>query len=83
MEKAKRSVDDLQKTIEEVEVSEAQQATLDEVAYHIDRFQENPEAHHQTLRERLEQAILEFDADHHLLSESMRLAVFDLGNAGV
>ena len=38
---------------------------------------------HQTLREHLENALLEFDAEHHPLSESIRLAIYDLSNAGV
>ncbi len=83
MDKAKKSVDNLQKTIDETEVTEAQQATLDDVSQHIDQFQEDPQAHHQTLRERLQNALVEFDADHHSLSESMRLAIYDLSNAGV
>jgi type I site-specific restriction endonuclease len=83
MEKAKKSVADLQKVIEETDVQESQQATLDEITYHAQQFQENPAAHHQTLRERLENALLEFDAEHHPLSESIRLAIYDLSNAGV
>jgi type I site-specific restriction endonuclease len=83
MEQAKKSVADLQKVIEETDVQESQQATLDEIAYHAQQFQENPAAHHQTLRERLENALLEFDAEHHPLSESIRLAIYDLSNAGV
>jgi hypothetical protein len=83
MEKVKKSVEDLQKVIEETDVEEAQQATLDDIANHAQQFQENPEAHHQTLRERLENALLEFDAEHHPLSESIRLAIYDLSNAGV
>lgn len=31
----------------------------------------------------MEKAMLEFDADHHSLSESIRVAIYDLGNAGV
>jgi hypothetical protein len=34
MDNAKKSVENLQKVIEETEVDEAQQATLDEIAYH-------------------------------------------------
>ena len=83
MEKAKKSVENLQKVIDETEVDESQQATLDEIADHAQQFQENPEAHQQTLRERLENALLEFDAEHHPLSESIRLAIYDLSNAGV
>ena len=83
MEKAKKSVEDLQKIIGETEVEEAQQATLDEIAYHAEQFQEDPETHHQTLRERLETTLLEFNAEHHTLSESIRLAIYDLSNAGV
>ena len=83
MEKAKKSVEDLQKVIEETDVEESQQATLDEIADHAQQFQENPAAHHQTLRERLENALLEFDAEHQTLSESIRLAIYDLSNAGV
>ena len=83
MEKAKKSVEDLQKAIDEAEVDEAQQATLDDITYHARQFQEDPAAHQQTLRERLENALLEFDAEHHSLSESIRLAIYDLSNAGV
>lgn len=83
MEKAKKSVEDLQKVIEETEVDETQGATLNEVSDHIEEFQKDPEAHHETLRKRLEKAMLEFDADHHSLSESIRVAIYDLGNAGV
>jgi uncharacterized protein (UPF0305 family) len=83
MEQAKKSVSDLQKTLAETEVSSAQQESLDDVSQHIERFQEDPETHHQTLLERLELALLEFDAEHHVLSESMRLAIYDLSNAGV
>ncbi len=83
MEKAKKSVDNLQKTIAETEVSPEQQAALDEVSQHIEKFQEDPQTHHQTLRERLENALIDFDADHHGLSESIRVAIYDLSNAGV
>ena len=83
MDKAKQSVGDLQKTIAETKVTAEQQATLDDVSQHIDQFQEDPQEHHQTLRERLEQALTEFDAEHHPLSESLRLAIYDLSNAGV
>ena len=83
MEKAKQSVGELQKTIAEADVTAEQQETLNDVSQHIDQFQEDPQAHHQTLRERLEQAVVEFDADHHSLSESLRLAIYDLSNAGV
>jgi type I site-specific restriction endonuclease len=83
MEKAKKSVEDLQRVIEETDVEEAQQATLDEIASHAQQFQEDPAAHHQTLRERLENALLEFDAEHHPIAESIRLAIYDLSNAGV
>ena len=83
MEKAKKSVEDLQKIVGETEVEEAQQATLDEIAYHAEQFQEDPETHHKTLRERLENALVEFDTEHHSLSESMRIAIYDLSNAGV
>jgi hypothetical protein len=50
---------------------------------HIEEFQKDPEAHGRTLRERLETALLEFDAEHHPLSETMRAAIYDLSNAGV
>ena len=83
MEKAKKSVEDLQKVIEVTEVDEAQGATLNEVSDHIDKFQKDPETHHQTLRERLDLTVLEFDAEHHSLSESMRVAIYDLNNARV
>jgi type I site-specific restriction endonuclease len=83
MEKANRSVAELQKTINEADVSDEQRETLDDVSQHIDKFQEDPQAHHQTLRERLEKALLEFDAEHHPVSEAMRTAVYDLSNAGV
>ena len=83
MEKAKKSVSDLQKTIDEAEVGGEKQETLDDVAQHIEKFQDDPQAHRQTLRERLEEALLEFDAEHHSLSESIRVAIYDLSNAGV
>lgn len=83
MEQAKKSVSDLQQKITEADLSDAQQATLDDVSQHIERFQDDPQTHHQSLRERLELALLEFDAEHHVLSESMRLAIYDLSNAGV
>ena len=83
MEKAKKSVSDLQKTIDEAEVSGEKQDTLDDVAQHIEKVQDDPQAHRQTLRERLEEALLEFDAEHHSLSESIRVAIYDLSNAGV
>lgn len=83
MEKAKKSVADLQETIAKSEVSEEQQTTLDDVAQHIERFQGDPQAHHHSLRERLEEAIVEFDAEHHDVYESLRLAIYDLSNAGV
>lgn len=83
MEKAKRSVTNLQDEIATSTVSEAQQETLNDVTQHIEKFQEDPQSHHETLRERLEHALLEFDADHHSLAESMRMAIYDLSNAGV
>ncbi len=83
MEKAKRSVQDLQKVIEETEADEAQGATLDEISDHIEKFQKDPESHGRSLRERLEEALLEFDAEHHSLSETMRATIYDLSNAGV
>ena len=83
MEQAKKSVSDLQQKITDTNVSDAQQATLDDVSQHIERFQDDPQTHHQSLLERLELALLEFDAEHHVLSEAMRLAVYDLSNAGV
>jgi hypothetical protein len=83
MEQAKKSVEDLQKVIRETEVDEAQGATLSELSDHIEEFQKDPEAHHQSLRERLENALLEFDAEHHSLSETIRVAIYDLSNAGV
>ncbi|MFN2137223.1 MAG: DUF4404 family protein [Candidatus Promineifilaceae bacterium] len=83
MEEAKRSVANLQDEITKSTVSEAQQATLDDVALHIEKYQDDPDAHHETLRERLEDALLEFGAEHHSLAESIRLAIYDLSNAGV
>lgn len=83
MEKAKQSVAELQKTMSDAEVSAQQQETLDDVSRHIDRFHQDPAAHHQALRERLELAMVEFDAGHHSLVEAFRLAIYDLNNAGV
>jgi hypothetical protein len=83
MDQAKKSVENLQKVIEETEVDEAQQATLDEVAGHAEQFQKDPQAHYQSLRESLENALLEFGAEHQSLSDSIRLAIYDLSNAGV
>ena len=83
MQKAKKSVEDLQKVIEETEVDEAQGATLDEVSDHIEEFQKDPEAHHEILRTRVEKAMIEFDDDHHSLSLSIRVAIYDLSNAGI
>ena len=83
MEQAKKSVKDLQKVIGETEVDEAQGATLSEISDHIEDFQKDPQAHGQSLRERLEKALLEFDAEHHSLSETIRVAIYDLSNAGV
>ena len=83
MEQAKKSVENLQKAIADTEADEAQGTTLNEISVHIEDFQKDPEAHGRTLRERLEEALLDFDAEHHPLSETMRLTIYDLSNAGV
>jgi len=83
MQQAQKSVDDLHKTIQTTAVPAEQQATLDDVSTHIEQFQEDPAAHHQTLRERLENALLELGAEHPTLAEGLRQAVYDLSNAGV
>ncbi len=83
MEQAKKSVENLKQVVEETNVSEDQQETLDDITKHIDRFQDNPKANRYTLRDRLETAVTEFDADHHKLMESMREAILSLNVAGV
>lgn len=83
MENAKKSVADLQATITQSEVDDEKQTTLEEVTQHIDKFQDDPEAHLDTLRDRLEEALIEFEAEHPRLAQSFRLAIFDLNNAGV
>lgn len=83
MEKAKQSVNDLHQTIKEADVTPEQQATLDDISQHIDQFNEDPHAHHLTLRERLELALVDFEADHPSLSQAMQVAMYDLSNAGV
>ena len=83
MEQAKKSVDALHQTLQETAVPAPRQESIDDITTHIERFQEDPAAHHLTLRERLEAALTEFDADHHTVSEALRLAIYDLSNAGV
>ncbi len=83
MDNAKQSVSDVQKEIATADLTESQAATASELNDHIEKFHADPETHHQTLRERMSLALVEFDADHHSLAEKMRVAIYDLGNAGV
>lgn len=83
MDQAKRSVAALQQTLQETPVAEPQQAAAADLAAHCERFQDDPQTHHQTLHERLEAALVEFGADHQSVSEALRLAIYDLSNAGV
>ena len=83
MEKAKQSVNNLQKTITETSVSAEQQESLDELSQHCDDFQADPVAHHASLRERLERSLTVFGADHPKLSDALQVALSDLSAAGV
>ena len=83
MDKAKQSASDLQKTIAETSVSAEQQQSLDELSQHIDLFQADPEAHHLSFRQRLEQSLAEFGAEHQALNDAIQVVLSDLSNAGV
>ena len=83
MDPIQKSVHDLQKTLGETAVPEAQKPTADELAGHIQRYQEDPDMDEQSLSERLEEALAEFGADHPTLAEALRQAIYDLSNAGV
>lgn len=83
MDKATQSVSEVQKELATADLSESQAATASELNDHCDQFHDDPATHHQSLRERMELALVEFDAEHHSLAEKMRVAIYDLGNAGV
>ena len=73
----------LQTTLNETPVSAGMQGTFDDLNDHIDQYHEDPAAHHQSLRERLELTLAELGAEHPKLSEAMQVAISDLSNAGV
>ncbi len=84
MEEAKKSIADLQEVVRGTQAqNDAQQVALDDISEHIERFQDDPEAHHHSLRERLDTAVSEFDAGHHQLMGAIQKAALALNVTGV
>ena len=79
----KTAVSNLQATIKETDVSGEKGSVLSEIEAHVDDLDHDSEDDLLTLKEKLEGAMLHFDAEHHGLVQSMQLTINSLSNAGV
>ena len=84
MNEKNKSVNDLQDHLEKTQVDEEKQQRIDALKSAIQLFNSDPdEKNHQSLKEQLEEAILDFDAEHHELVMVMRNTINSLSNSGV
>lgn len=79
----KTAVSDLQATIKGTDVSGEKGSVLSEIEAHVDALDHDSEDDLARLKEKLEAALLHFDAEHHTLVESIQIAINSLSNAGV
>ena len=77
------AVSNLQSTIKETDVEGEKGRVLSDLEAHVDELDHDSEDDLTRLRERLEGALLHFDAEHHDLVQSMQLTINSLSNAGV
>lgn len=79
----KTAVSDLQAQIQETHVSGDQASVLSDIEAHCDELDHDSEDDLATLKEKLQNAMAHFDAEHHSLVQSMQIAINSLSNAGV
>lgn len=79
----KTAVNNLQTTIKETDVSGEKGSVLSDIEAHVDGLDHDSEDDLAMLKEKLEGAMLHFDAEHHGLVQSMQIAINSLSNAGV
>ena len=74
----------VQEEIGKTQTDPEKQGMLDQLSEHIQRVFDEPEGeHHDTLRERLGEAIVQFKVDHPQLGQAMEIAVNGLSNSGI
>ena len=84
MDEQNKSVNDLQNQIEKTQVEGEKQQQLEAIKKSIDLINTDPdEKHRATLKEQLEGALLNFDAEHHELVLAMQNTINSLSNSGV
>jgi hypothetical protein len=79
----KTAVSDLQTTIKETDVDGEKESVLSDIEAHVDELDHDSEDDLATLKEKLQGALLHFDAEHHGLVQSMQITINSLSNAGV
>jgi type II secretory pathway predicted ATPase ExeA len=78
------ALDKLQAEIDNAKVDDARGEALQEISEYIRLLREEPEGEHsEPLRERLEDVVTLFDAEHHRLVVQLQHAIAVLSNAGV
>lgn len=78
-----QAIDDLRVEMEKAEVPAEKQDMLDDIAEHCDRLQDEQGRDYGLLQDKLEKAVLHFDAEHHQLVRSMQNVINSLSDAGV
>lgn len=79
-ESLKRVQEEIGKTKTDAE----RQGMLDQLSEQIQQMFDEPEGeHHHTLRERLDEAIVQFKVEHPQLGQAMEIAVNSLSNIGI
>ena len=79
----KTAVSNLQTTIKETDVDGEKESVLSDIEAHVDELDHDSEDDLATLKEKLQGAVLHFDAEHHSLVQSMQITINSLSNAGV
>lgn len=78
------ALDQLQAEIDNTQLDDARGEALQEISEYIRLLREEPEGeHNEPLRERLEDVVALFDAEHHRLVVQIQHAIAVLSNAGV
>ncbi len=78
------ALDQLQAEIDNTQLDDARGEALQEISEYIRLLREEPEGeHNEPLRERLEDVVTLFDAEHHRLVVQIQHAIAVLSNAGV
>jgi hypothetical protein len=79
----KTAVSDLQSRIKETDVKGEKGRVLTEIETQCEELDHDSEDDLAALKEKLQGAMLHFDAEHHGLVESMQITLNSLSNAGV